>query len=46
MQEDRAPAEADSEDAHEETHTCGVCGTEFASEAELEKHVREQGLVE
>lgn len=28
-----------------ERHRCRVCGREFASESELEHHVRDQGLI-
>jgi hypothetical protein len=32
--------------AEDETHRCGVCGEEFETEADLERHVHEVGIVD
>ena len=35
-----------TEETDDEEHVCEACGKSFESEAALERHIREEGLVE
>ena len=38
--------DATTETSHEETFTCEACGESFESEAALERHIKDEGIVD